>query len=381
MSSPNATNSSGADFIILVNLSDTTLGHFLQAVEIYILVVYLLVILHLPDVPAHRRLTSRQGRLPMQTQEYNEKAGPIDISGPIITSPRQMSQFSPTRPERSPEIVTELRSPTILLSSPRSRRDFDIERDAGLGQDPDFSNDNAVSGSRPEVGRLAVEGDMADSSGRSATVSFSSYYNMPERESEMPPPPSLARSGNDSPIYGLNGIIGRFDTPPPVEVDSSRLSVQPRSPARASETSFDELLRQQNELDRSIAALRLFSPRESTISFDEPPMTRPPLKKSISVAASTSSGVRADTSSARSEFSLSIFPEPPMQTTSFLRPQVAPDVPHTPPLVPQAEENANQGSFELPSSIPTSPVRPGLAHTRFDSAGTQYDVTSFIGGT
>ncbi|KAF5375116.1 hypothetical protein D9758_000144 [Tetrapyrgos nigripes] len=228
----------------------------------------------------------------------------------------------------------------------------------------------------------------------STTFSFS-YYGMERgsRRSLVNPPFMEAASRQDtpSPIYGLNGII---NVPP--EYRDSGISLN----NRGSGNSFDELLRQQTELDKSIAALRLFSPQSDVTTFEEsdirvPAISSPPRSPLGSPGGigsqpelpeflrkeSSSGSERVKSSTTRSssqkhdsasEFSLSIFPEPPAPASL------------TPTRASFAALRSQRNSLtarraDVPSLAPTSPNQVGVRTDRFGSNGTQYDVTSFIG--
>lgn len=158
-------------------------------------------------------------------------------------------------------------------------------------------------------------------------------------------------------------------------------SVRQMHSARSSRIS--ELIRQQAELDKSIAMLRLFSVDDASAS------------------KSSESGDR--TARTQSDLSLSNFPEPPWgrasvgSTITVLSPSVAglnPEAVNTegdlaiaeepPPVIltePPALDTAVDNYVQRDSSI--SPVVDEsilASRSRVDSAGTQYEITSFIGG-
>jgi len=172
-------------------------------------------------------------------------------------------------------------------------------------------------------------------------------------------------SRTESPVYGLDGIVR--------QKRNSTVSL-----ARTSVSSFEELIQQQAELDRSIAALRLFSPppmeeavAEGSSPREEP--RRPSLRTANSSNHRTVSTVT--TSSARSEFSLSIFPDPPV---------IEIDAPLQTSFAAMRATRARllrrdvPSSFDLNGSVDLPPIPFGLARSAFSNA-TLYDVTSFIG--
>ncbi|TFY59104.1 hypothetical protein EVG20_g7907 [Dentipellis fragilis] len=189
------------------------------------------------------------------------------------------------------------------------------------------------------------------------------------------PPATYGRSEAVSPIYGLNGTLrgGRYSpytTNPPANFDipSTRSS------------GLENLFREQSELEKSIAALRLLAsspadPRSSQAisvaserGVDPEFMTVPPR-----------SG--PESASVRSEFSLSSFPQPPEARRSS-RSKSMLSVELLPPRMPAAMTTIAEMQ-SLPSSARNSEDTLQLnigQGGRFESAGTQFDVTSFIEG-
>jgi hypothetical protein len=195
-----------------------------------------------------------------------------------------------------------------------------------------------------------------------------SFYGKNRYSGEPATTPNVAQSESiESPVYGLNGILG----------SSRARQMSPESTHHVSSvTSIDDLLRKQRELDRSIEALRLFSPElTSTRKLATP--TLPSI-------------TRGDSTSMASELSLSNFPEPPTisrRSSSTMRPaprrsqrQKAqraerPGVTPVPPpiVIPPVDDDING---KLPQTVGGT-GETGRFH-KFDSMGTRYDVTSFI---
>ncbi|KAK0233264.1 hypothetical protein IW262DRAFT_1329465 [Armillaria fumosa] len=392
----------GIGQLVLFAFSETTLGRFLQAIELYILIVFLLIDAFY--------ITPEMRRHQVRKAQTSNGLGGFD------NLPRRSVSAATVNHNNVVETAQNIRSETVALPASRSSGQVPLflwdRNDPELGGFPDRQRNptaeiaDPVSDVRTSPRSLKIEPGIDDaplplpesheeltpttSKGEDPPlrpktgVSFSSYYLEDNRASLPPPKPifvsEVSPSGPDSPIYGLNGIITATGDSRSTKTKSESLNSQ-------STTSFDELLRQQSELDQSIAALRLFSPQESTATIsDVKDVAAPgaPLKSaSIPPSAGTGTnsyiGTKADSSSAPSEFSLSIFPEPPTNGSGF------PDNPVTSisgrnTMVPLRPENILISSpviDEVPS-IPTSPN--GLGTGRFGSAGTQYDVTSFIGG-
>lgn len=153
------------------------------------------------------------------------------------------------------------------------------------------------------------------------------------------------------------------------------------SSPQGSVNSMDAILREQSELDQSIAALRDMSSQGLRASPDEirNPFALDSNTETIPNIAgrsrSTFNSTKTESLSNRSDFSLSVFPEPPM--------------------VPEPETSTRHLQEDgLRSSIITSkrllapveiatPTLPSPAQTTpppLQTGATQYDVTSFIGG-
>ncbi|KAK0208387.1 hypothetical protein DFS33DRAFT_1303049 [Desarmillaria ectypa] len=398
----------GIGQLVLFAFSETTLGRFLQAIELYILIVFLLMdtFYITPEIRRHQvrkaPASSFNGLggfrsseiLPRQTLS----AGTIDhsdihkstrtteepavLSGPSSNGHAPLFLWDRNDPElgssagRRRSSTMEIVYPASdMRMSPQSLQIQSDTEDAPLPlpvpheELTPTSKDEALPPLRPKTG-----------------VSLSSHYLEVHSSSLPTPQPTfvseVSRPGPASPIYGLNGTIRAIG-------DNSSTRTKNESLNSRSTTSFDELLRQQSELDQSIAALRLFSPEVSTATFSDTKDLAAPgaPKKSSSMAPTASTGTnsyigtKADSSSVPSEFSLSIFPEPPMDGSGLPDTPVA-SIAGRNMIIRPRPENV---SFDILSptidevpSIPTSPNE--LDTRRFDSAGTQYDVTSFIGG-
>ncbi|KIY72834.1 hypothetical protein CYLTODRAFT_417609 [Cylindrobasidium torrendii FP15055 ss-10] len=529
----------GVGNLLFFDLEDTVLGRFLRAAELYILIVYLLAMSYLPEDDQLERIRS----LPIEnrpTLRYDEKQQPVEISAPKMLSPRRLSfQVIQDHPYRQPNAALQPAPiaftpiSTAAMYAPSSRkREPDLESGGGgmIFYQPDERSDRPIrreqdSGRTPSINSESQDGYRSQREGdnviaqedtvvfnpyeapldsrfvaepmaapsRNTNISIPSYYNMGDsQESFVPVPPSFSRPGNDSPVYGLEGIVnatrrdsgvsfgtlptrrsspsreleyplprrssptrglsfatrkssptrgmstisgydaastytayGPSPVPPPlksprpVSLDSAPSPrINMKTPERVSDSSFEELLRQQSELDRSIAALKLFTPRDSAYTTFAPPTSPPPNKKQLGFVrtpSSSSGGGRPGTTtpgSSRSVFSLSVFPEPPVTSNVPLvevdekdeadiqstRPP-SPVVPLSPPKATPPMILRPKPSIELPkpvfasdegrkdsfgsspvvSPIPVSPGRPKPSHVRStDSVGTQYDVTSFI---
>ena len=208
--------------------------------------------------------------------------------------------------------------------------------------------------------------------------------------SSVPPPIGVKPAGSMvttstlSPVYGLS-------------------CVQSCTGVSGSRTSLDELSKQQSQLDRSIEALKLFSARMSANSSHSNSGTS---RKSVELTRSASIGQMT----VSSEVSLSSFPIPPRLTTPVpslpssgssavkrirgsrrVRPVAAKPTP-VQDKYSSVSPVTSASLVDVPSpprfsSIPHSPLgeenesfAAEVKSSRSDSRGTQYNVTSFIGG-
>ncbi|EPQ60820.1 hypothetical protein GLOTRDRAFT_113349 [Gloeophyllum trabeum ATCC 11539] len=453
----------GAANLLCFAFSETVLGRFLQAVELYILFLYLLISTFLhkkPTPPPYSQ--SPKGAMPVRPisdfrglptmSELDPRNSTFNISPPSVSTPRssivivqQGAAAGNGRPQVSRQSTASRMSSWLMsrgrlsLSRPRDVAERDEQRlwnkaDAEKGYAVDmpspglrvsaWSPDPTESVMEPQQSAkwvdpvyssmmrggsrvpTASEVNLADDSlGDPITVvtpgatrledasrstepaeelqerawsprsslapTMPSYYAAPS-ERRSPSPQNLPPA--PSPIYGLNGQT----TYPYRDTLAPDSYVDPDSGIESQRSSgISMLLRQQQELDRSIAQLRLFSSPRSTID-----------------SKNTVPGIGVESASLRSEFTLSNFPQPPWGTqtgaesepaTPRARPaEDADDIPIElePPQMPAAMDHRRQ--ISVPSttrgdSIDSTNTVKNIRTGRFDSQGTQYDVTSFIG--
>ncbi|KAJ7751225.1 hypothetical protein DFH07DRAFT_826584 [Mycena maculata] len=417
----------GTGNLLYFKFSETTLGRFLQAVETYTLILSLLILTFYktprfisPQVPAARKRSSFfPGLLPKAEESPFQVSPPITETPVIEIGPRVVASERPS-PRTSP--IQRISSWVSARRQPRPNSGEQKLWDAG---DAELGISTEMRSTTPEAPEMSPRVEVADeprpalvittkpqqnvvpptpntaytlelptpSTARPFTgVSFASYYGM-ATNARLTMPSINAGDDNtrntESPVYGLNGIIARTGPAPP---ESPILSRRPPSPPpaslsaqRDSANSFDELLRQQTELDKSIAALRLFSPTTTVMSLPPPP--EPEDKSSGDISGRTLSMSSGKSASNRSEFSLSIFPDPPAVERSSVFPESL-------PIVRARDPPFGTGRSRRQSRIPRSAISndpEGLSasgspvNARFESSGTQYDVssqydvTSFIG--
>ncbi|KAF5377505.1 hypothetical protein D9615_005282 [Tricholomella constricta] len=399
----------GLGNLVALAFSETTLGRFLRAVEMYILILFVLITAFYEVSPKSISTLSDQGKSFIRISEKPQPPmprvnSPLHPNSGIIS--RRRSVVPAYNETRRPSMGTSLSrlSSWVLPQNSEQRRSAEriyIE-DRELGMAPaDISFSRAESTSRDikEAQKVTISIDMNLASDKTnpekqsaiakdrpwTAVSIPSYYGMEQFSAAqtLPPPPGIVARDTDSPVYGLNGIMTRSQ-------EQGKLS-RPHS-----SISFDELLRQQTELDQSIAALRLFS-SETTSAPDmlspQPPATAPlpskasgsPKTRSNSVSTNSYLGRKPDSASNRSDFSLSIFPEPPAVKSAALPVSTKLErlVGRARMLRGESTEAAEAVPIKVTGedflSLPVSPTQFEET-SRFQSAGTQYDVTSFIGG-
>ncbi|KAF8605035.1 hypothetical protein BDV93DRAFT_521918 [Ceratobasidium sp. AG-I] len=193
-------------------------------------------------------------------------------------------------------------------------------------------------------------------------------------------PSRMTNSGDESPIYGLEGIIASLgeDLLPDEEY-------RPQRTLRADSATYSpgaaSFLQKQVELDQSVADLRAFSPRR-------PPPQPLDLGENLELVPSAGQ----ESTSLRSDFSLSNFPSPPPAIFTYPRSErnsisTRPgevdldDIGFTlaPPRMPVVATDGRQTSF--PSTTRGSDIMQIQSRPAANSNGTQWDVTSFIGGS
>ena len=189
--------------------------------------------------------------------------------------------------------------------------------------------------------------------------------------------PTAVTTPPDSPILGADGIVEAQE--------SNRFSRRAKEPDHSSFTSsqfsgYEGLLREQDQLERSIAALKTMFERErGEGKRRESSNTVGRLSGKSRLRESSTTAYGPTSASNRSDFSLSIFPEPPEQGVPESFSRIRPRSSSMPALTP------TQISFDIGRSFPVSTTGIDgagvLAQGGMESLGTHYDVTSFIGST
>ncbi|KZT74750.1 hypothetical protein DAEQUDRAFT_760771 [Daedalea quercina L-15889] len=497
----------GIGNVAMFEFTETVGGRFLQAIELYILIVFMLsyAFYHLrrrswgnaPKTKQQQQQQQQQQRQQQQQMSPIQRAGSfrglpdfkLDMGRPVISSPELLRVIGRDVEEnRRPTLLQRASVASRMSSWMNIRRlseriggrsgvpSVDLEKARlwyhGKGGHNNYDVYGAPPDSAIDVGSptqpkqnpgyqdpvFASGLPMASpTSTRSMSPMVPNYYGgasaaptaaldarrsvvlsralSPEALKVTVPPPTHSRSasidpgGGDevayaiyeesprsaicSPLSGIDEIIEGYD---------DRALRPPSTPlirsARSSRIS--ELIRQQEELDKSIVALRLFSPTGDgdTTSTDSRPLSmsnlgaRPPF-----LSEKSSSGDTRATRSTQSDLSLSSFPDPPKSgIEAGFKPADAPPVP---PLsrdnstrsmaddvvwkesvVLEPEPAVVRSALSRPESQTVITGKDALRHNRHssqalsvndpamllpgtrnhvNSGGTQYEITSFIG--
>ena len=404
----------------LVAFTESTVGRLLQAFEVYIIAVFLVVTAFLRHRHILPSTTPSQGRTRkdiLLTLPEPARGSTFRITPPIIETPRMSTILGAATQNIDSSREVLRRSARRSLNHVSSWVSFRRNRARHEDEEVRLWSAEKVKVDAPYTGSIDTELrtsiipslDAQSAIGRSMEGSIhsgrtlhpsradGSQHTIPlrVRTSSVPissvPSPipglkharSMAATPEASPVYGLDGI-------------------QSLASASESRTSIDELLRQQSQLDQTIEALKLFSARTSINS------SHSNSARSVELTRSLSTGQRT----VSSDVSLSNFPVPPWLTTPV------PSLPSSRPSsikrirgdrrvrLAAAQSTPVQDTYASvppttsasPVDIPSSPRLNSIPHSplgeeneslsteagkpyRYDSGGTQYNVTSFIGGT
>ncbi|KAG1867916.1 hypothetical protein DFJ58DRAFT_117324 [Suillus subalutaceus] len=447
--------------LILFAFTESILGRLLQAVELYILIVFMMILHFFRHKKTHVISQTRDSallrvKLPEQARESTFRLSPPAVSTPRVTtlfSSENQSRSTNADAARHSVLATVRYAPWVSWSMSHGQSNQDEEKtrlwdqnEAGKGAfDPSQGSagnqsmtsaasvtdrvstewKDIVNDSVPSFPRLSIlDAQSASTGSRNGSMSSGQIWHAVRADvSTRPHPlklqttslvtiPATATSSNengvtvimtappdppaqDSPIYAIKGF-----TPQPPQVPSRQCS---------SSTSIEALLELQNELEKTIATLRLFSPG-APISHS-PTSTSPSSPSSSRSDSNQTDQLRQSSStSARtlSDFSLSNFPSPPWLASR------APSLPPSPAVKLRSKEDRRarlrlgqdsiSDTLGLPppripaalADMPSSPRSDLTSDTpyqednrilpadawrsyRTDSGGTQYEITSFIG--
>ncbi|KAF8507121.1 hypothetical protein F5888DRAFT_72939 [Russula emetica] len=376
----------GIGNLLYFTFSDTALGRLLLAIELYILIVSTMVFTFYSSEPTSAPLSLRDKRASSFVGLHVSKidadqglAGEDDANTtgsprPTVqralswlrwsgsASQRLSSQFRPSY-EDGGQPRSEEAAERGVISSPSEKRvplavPDDIQPSSVDSSIPDYITQRIPEGFSLSTTQLPA--DTVYGNGRPSTTMSATTTTSP-----------------DSPILGADGIAEAQG--------SDRASRKPREPGYSSTTSsqlsgYEDLLREQDQLERSIAALKTVfeQGRSEGRRRDESSNTVSRLSGRSRLRESSTTAYGPTSASNRSDFSLSIFPEPPEQGVTENLSRIRPRSSSVPALTP------TQISFGIGRSFPVSTAGIDgvavLALGGMESAGTHYDVTSFIGG-
>ena len=370
-----------------VTFSEITLGRLLLAAEFQILVVSIMVFaFYSPDTQTEGPRRSYSGK---RASSFHGLHLSLYDSGP--------GPFNPNRNSRTQSRPLSGRSiSTWLGGNARSRPPSQFEPQ-------DEKSERGLDVYRSEKVILAVTSDMISNNEQSPRWGGPVYpssvvnsYPLTPATSKGPSPPTLASQLSVGSAYDVRkpsvrraAMAGLPDSPVlgSDDLSSSRKSTRSSPPRQqlnnasfssSGASDYEILFREQVELEQSIATLRKSAPlgsrNEDQVSRDE--ISDLPERSTVRESSTTGNGQRS--ASNKSDFSLSIFPEPPQirefeedlrtgrQSSSSLI---------LPPRLPiftagEGFPTSNKGSID---GTLVFELRPA-------SIGTHYDVTSFIGG-
>lgn len=364
-----------------VAFSETALGRLLLATELYTLIVSSMVFSFytrdnaaspLPQIH-DKRASSFRG---LHVSFYDAGIGLVgdDIANPTGPGQSTSSWLSWNAP---------LRRSSQLGSSSNDGRRPRTEEEAERGANS-FLSEERLPSIRDDVAPSSDDSSATDPITRGISESFSSpIVQLPASsvydngQSSTPSAAAMVTSP-DSPTLPYGGIREARQSSRP-----SRREKQPSDGSTSSSqlSGFENLLRENDELERSIAALQaMYVPGQNgDQSRGGSPSTVSDLPERSRLRESSTTGYGPTSDSNKSEFSLSVFPEPPQvpritETLARTGRRSSMASAPTPTQMSYTEEQA------LPVSTAEDEVAISAFGYRIGSAGTHYDVTSFIGG-
>ncbi|KAI0094628.1 hypothetical protein BDY19DRAFT_988447 [Irpex rosettiformis] len=428
--------------------SETVLGRFLQAIEFYILILSTLIstFYHLRNIRATPAVKQRRNR----SSSFNNIPAGASISPELVIPPPRLPstdltlafqrQLAPDH-SRRPSVNRQSSSYALRLSnwigrrpSQRNERDRDdlfwMQNQAEKGNSPvdidvkiptTLAYDLSPLESEPSPSYKVPPQAYANASVDVPTIPKSILAISEQKPPgpivvstrarirfsdgggqtlDLAPPPTgqYAQTRMESPIFGLNGIVNAQNVADAVERPPSTAEDDPRTffDNTPRSSGISNLLRQQEELDKSIAALKLFS---------NDPSEAASARRSLSGFSDT----RRASSSVRSIESLSNFPIPPwgrasmasLKTRNTSTETVRQSPPGLPPASMQSSSETSLGTIDnllaaaatepmpllnvpghrVSPSVPSSEIGDDLlgsaASGRINTGGME--ITSFIG--
>ncbi|KAH9946804.1 hypothetical protein B0H21DRAFT_383209 [Amylocystis lapponica] len=433
--------------ILSFEFSETIFGRLLQAIELFIIILYTLVaaFYHLRKSSSVITPTSFIGRYtPFQGLPPLHSTGPsFRITPPMVSTPnlsfvglasgvdkttqrgsKENGLLRPTAPRRgsaasriSSWLNNRMSNRMVQVSSLGTDTDADDtrlwnENDAELAESPMKRAYDTESLDTPRTWTynqsLSRAQETATWRDPTSTVILPPSGSSNDYSPAMPS--RFARSpiqGIQSPQKASTSVLPKITTArsddsgyietPPSAYASPRSAINTvmrgaavprplREPGSRTESSrISELIRQQMDLEKSIAALRLFSP-DPALREGEGEEERRASASSGSQSQSQAQS-RIDHSATQSEFSLSNFPEPPWGRASTSS-TVTISQERSPVSGESGELGGQREGRELTPEILEPPLMPAAidelmtssgSRYRTGSAGTQYEITSFIG--
>ncbi|KDR85130.1 hypothetical protein GALMADRAFT_131864 [Galerina marginata CBS 339.88] len=377
----------GIGNLVVFSFTESSLGRFLRAVEVYLLILYNLYTTYqdvfLPRGPnktaipnLNMEMFQGNGVLPVAYSDSGFKAR-YSISSPLEATRRLDSWIPPRR--RSPSPVKVIQPPVNVSDKEMATSPIQAKtRPSQTGQSPESSDRSGRLDAPDDRPQSLLFGPMEDGieslkEDRPFTAVSLSYYTM-EGSPTMPKQNIMESSIAVTFVNPASAMDQRL------AVNTPDLKPPSNASQQGSITSIDDLLRQQTELDKSIAALRLFSIGTDIAGVAKPDTVNTATATGSTVAnqsRSTFNSTKTESLSNRSEFSLSVFPDPPILSKN----QNLNKDPDEGGLSNVSVRTTHKSGRKEVAPIAIPPLQSGSPQDAVnDSAGTQYDVTSFIGG-
>ncbi|KAF4623591.1 hypothetical protein D9613_001926 [Agrocybe pediades] len=365
-----------ANFVTFA-FTETALGRFLRAVEVYLLILHSLYTtfqdIVSPPPPSSNlepfdTAGSRSGKF------KGDNILPIAFSYPV--------QDTSNKPQSVAN--SGYRASTLSWILPRRGSPDEVQRVDAKAHNSEKILENAPSSREYITQNIRPLSSVSTSSDSlqgeevqpSAVLSLS-YYTM--EDASRLPQQAVSSSANQQKMedHPGNGYLPSRRHPSP----SLRRNFAKNPSPQGSVTSIDNLLREQSELDRSIAALRVLSSQglggfeeaQNPFSMDA---SREPTSRIVGQSGNTSRSHKTESVSNRSDFSLSVFPDPPVALEAETATRYSKINPPAPLVTTRIEGKRNP----LPITIPSPTASPAVLPTApLETGATQYDVTSFIG--
>ncbi len=358
-----------------VAFSEITLGRLLLAAEFHILVVSVMVFAF------YRTKTAEGSTRPSFCKRESSFRGlrlSLYDTGPELFDPYSISPTQPRRPsvqDTSSWLGRNARSTARRQFVPMPEEDEKQFRAKEPARGPStYPSEKAVFPVNGETipvteKKTRWHGPTYQTSGFNSSIAATNPLPpvIAHSPSSLPMPASLV--GVDSPVLGSDGASTTRKNRPPPKLHPLRNA----SFASIEGSNYESLFREQLELERGIAALRDFARSEDKVARD----TVSDLPEQDTARESSTTGNGHTSVSGKSDFSLSVFPEPP-QMPQFEADYGSNHLSSPSVLLPPRTSIFTAGrGFPTSSDVGTIEFGFGL---RTASVGTHYDVTSFIGG-